>query len=192
VESRDDAARVTGRYADASERTLQANAVVNFTWAGSYNFSATAAGDQAVGGLATSNAARTVTLFGKFRNASGQALRRWEVAYNVEKYRNGLTGCAVRLLSSADGETWAEAGEATAFEPDADTNGYAAGARPGATVAVTRSVRLAESVAPGGVFYLAWQISATAGESTADAQALGVDDVRVAPQYPRGTLISCQ
>jgi hypothetical protein len=189
VETRSDAPRMTGRYADASDRTANANAVLNFTWAGSYNFASSVAGDQSVGGLATSNASRTVTLFGRFRNATGHALRRVEVAYAVEKYRNGLTGCAVRLLSSTDGETWAEAGEPTAFAADADTNGYAADARPGASVAAWRTAALAAPRAAGEVFYLAWQISATEGESTADAQALGVDDIRVTPAHPHGSAV---
>jgi len=189
VESRDDAPRVSGAYAAASERAQWANAVVNFTYAGSYNFSSSTAGDQAVGGLGSASAAKSVTVFGKFRNVTGGALRRWKVAYNVEKYRNGPTGCAVRLLVSTDGETWTAAGEPTAFEADADTNGYPADARPGATVAVETRADLGAALAEGGVFYLAWQISATAGESTADAQALGVDDVTIMPDYLTGTLI---
>jgi hypothetical protein len=188
VESRDDAVRTSGSYAGASDRTMRANAVANFTDAGSYNFAATAAGDQAVGGLGSDAAAKSVTLFGKFRNTAGRPVRRWNVAYDVEKYRNGLTGCAVRLLLSADGETWTAVGEPTVFAADADTNGYAVGARPGATVAVERTASLDAPLANGGVFYLAWQVSAAEGDSAADAQALGVDDVLIAPDFPSVTV----
>lgn len=192
VESRDDAVRTSGSYAGASDRTMWANAGVTFTWAGSYNFAATAAGDQAVGGMGSDVAAKSVTLFGKFSNATGAAVRRWRAAYQVEKYRNGLTGCAVRLLVSTDGTTWTAAGEPTVFAADADTNGYAADARPGATVTVNRLAELDAPLANGGVFYLAWQVSAAEGDSTEDAQALGVDDVLIAPDFPSATVIRMQ
>lgn len=189
VESRNDAPRLSGSFAAASDRTANANAVVNFTYAGSYNFSATAAGDQAVGGLSSGTAAKSVTLFGKFRNVTGLALRRWTVRYSVEKYRNGTVSTAVRLLASTDGVTWTAVGDPTAFAADADTNGYAADARPGATVTVERRAGFASAVADGGVFYLAWQISAAEGDVTAGTQALGVDDVTVEPVYPGGLAV---
>jgi hypothetical protein len=189
MESRDDAPRVSGGYTGAADRTMCANAVVNFTYAGSYNFAATAAGDQAVGGLSSGAAAKSVTLFGKFRNVTGLPLRRWSVTYAVEKYRNGTVSTAVQLLASTDGSTWTAVGTPTAFAADADTNGYAADARPGATVTVQRSAAFADAVADGGIFYLAWQISAAEGDVTAGAQALGVDDVTVEPAFPNGLAV---
>jgi hypothetical protein len=192
VESRDDVPRVSGAYAAASDRTTYANAVVDFTHAGSYNYASSVAGDQAVGGLSSASAAKCVTLFAKFTNACGLPLRRWTVRYAVEKYRNGQTSCAVCLLASTDGATWAAAGAPTPFAADADNSGYAADARPGAAVGVERKAAFAERIAPDGVFYLAWQIAVAEGSSTADAQALGIDDVQVLPDYPSGTVIWVQ
>ena len=188
VESRDDAPRVSGAYAAAGNRTARANAAQNFTAAGSYNFTA-APGDQAVGGLADGAETKSVTVSAKFSNASGRALRRWSVRYNVEKYRNGTVATAVRLLASADGETWQAAGDPTVFAADTDTLGYAADARPGAVVAEERVVTFDAPVAAGGVFYLAWQAAAAEGEVTEGAQALGVDEIAVAPLMPRGSVV---
>ena len=189
VESRDDAPRVTGSYDAAALRTLNANAVINFTYAGSYNFAASTTGDQSVGGLSSASAAKTVTLFGKFRNATAESFRRWTVTYNVEKYRNGTVSTAVRLLASTDGANWFPVSVPTAFPADADTNGYAADARPGATRAVERQAGFPAPLAPGTVFYLAWQIAAAEGTDTDGTQALGIDDILVTPAYPQGTIM---
>ncbi len=186
IESRDDAPRVTGAYADALPHSALANAALSSSCGGGYNFSSREFGDQAVGGLSSGTAGKSVTLFGKFANAAGVPIRRWSVAYNVEKYRNGVVGTAVRLLASIDGETWTAVGEPTAFAADADTNGYTADACPGTTVAAAHQVIFTAPITNGGVFYLAWQISATSGDTTEGAQALGVDDVRILPEYSSG------
>ncbi len=68
-------------------------------------------------------------------------------------------------------------------------NGYAADARPGATVGVERQVVMGAPVSAGGVFYLAWQIAASDGNATADTQALGIDDVCVLPYYSNQTVL---
>ena len=189
VETRDDAPRLSGAYASASDHTMNANAVANFMSAGCYNFSASAVGDQSVGGLSSSNAAKSVTVSAKFLNATGVPVRRWNVRFAVEKYRNGTVGSAVRLLASTNGMDWTSVGQPTALAPDADTNGYAPDARPGTSVAVERQAVFDASVAAGGTFYLAWQVAASEGSVTADAQALGIDDVQVLPAYPKNSII---
>jgi len=184
VETRDDAPRISGVYASASDHTMNANAVVNFTYAGSYNFSASAVGDQSVGALSSSNTAKSVTVSAKYFNATRLPVRRWTVTYAVEKYRNGTVRSAVRLLISSNGTEWAAVGDPAVFAADLDTNGSASDARPSATLLVDRLAALGAPVAVGGVFYLAWQVAVAEGESSADAQALGIDDVRVSPSYP--------
>jgi len=189
IESRDDAPRVSGAYANATANTTYANAAGSPKDAGSYTFSASTAYDQAVGGLSSSNAAKTVTVSAKFMNAANQPLRRWTVRYAVEKYRNGTVSSAVRLLCSLDGESWTTVGAPTAFEADADTNGYAADARPGATVSVERQAAFDAPITTGGVFYLAWQIAAAESEASASAQALAIDDVEVFPVFSRKSVV---
>lgn len=181
VETRDDAPRTSGPYAAAADRAMNRNASSNLMAAGSYHFSAGAEGDYAVGGLSAADEAKSVTVFAKFRNATGRPVRRWNVRYAAEKYRNGLVGCSVRLLFSTDGATWSVAGEPAAFPADADTAGYAREACPGANLTVDRRVAFGLPITQGGVFYLAWQVAVTEGDVTTDAQALGIDDVRVEP-----------
>lgn len=181
VEVRDDGPRVSGTYADAAGHVMNVNAVANFTTAGSYQFSSGTEGDYAVGGLSAASAAKSVTAYAKFSNAAGVPVRRWTVRYAVEKYRNGLRGCAVRLLASTDGAAWSEVGAPTSFVADADTNGYPSAGCPCMTVAAERQVTFDSPIAQGCVFYLAWQYAATEGDVTADAQALGIDDVQIVP-----------
>ncbi len=181
VEVRDDGPRVSGTYADASDHVMNVNTASVFTAAGSYQFSSGTEGDYAVGGLSAAGAAKTVTAYAKFSNAAGVPVRRWTVRYAVEKYRNGLRGCAVRLLASTDGAVWSEVGAPTSFVADADTNGYPSARCPGLTVVAERQVTFDSPIAQGRVFYLAWQYAATEGDVTADAQALGIDDVQIVP-----------
>ncbi len=189
LEARDDAPRVSGAYTEAGGRTTRTNPSGNFTAAGGYNFAAASALDRAVGGLSDAAAAKSVTLFGKFANATGRALRNWDISYNVEKYRNGTLATAVQLLVSADGVTWQAAGAPRVFAADDNTDGFAADAQPVTTVAEQRQVTLAAPVEKGGVFYLAWQIAVADGEVTEGAQALGVDEIMVMPRVSRGSVM---
>jgi hypothetical protein len=185
IETRDDAPRASGAYAAASERVSRTGGV---SAPGSYRFTSGGVRDQAVGALPGASQAKSVSVSAKFRNGAGTSVRSWNVRFAVEKYRNGLAGCAVRLLCSTDGTVWAEAGEPVAFPADADTSGFPVAASPGATVAAERAVAFDAPVAPGGVFYLAWQISVAEGDAVADAQALAVDDVRIEPVLARANL----
>ncbi|MEI6150586.1 MAG: hypothetical protein WCS01_15920, partial [bacterium] len=116
-----------GPYASAGTRALRANTTTNVTQAGTYVFTGQELGDQAIGGLPCSNAAATVTVYGKFRNTAGVPIRRWRVRYAVEKYRNGTASTAVQLRVSADDKIWRTAGAPVVFAADGDTTGAAAG-----------------------------------------------------------------
>lgn len=189
IETRGGASRASGAYAAAAGTAAFANAAGVPSGAGSYAFSSCGAYDQAVGGLLASNGARTVTVSARFANALGAPLRRWTVRYALEKYRNGTSGSAVRLLSSLDGETWAEVGEPSAFAADANADGYAPEFRPGTSVAVERQVAFGAPIAPGATFYLAWQFSPDGNAAAANCQALALDDVDVLPSFDRRNLL---
>ncbi|MBM4164884.1 MAG: hypothetical protein FJ222_10680 [Lentisphaerae bacterium] len=189
TEARGGAPRTNGPYASAGTRALLANTSAGFTPAGTYVFTGQALGDQAVGGLPGGEEAATVTVYGKFRNTAGMAIRRWRVGYATEKYRNGTASTAVQLRVSADGANWGAAGDPAAFAADGDTAGVAAGAGPLATARVDREAALAAAIPEGGLFYLAWQIAVTEGESVAGAQALGIDEVRIEPMFPSATVL---
>jgi hypothetical protein len=178
-----------GPYATAGTRALRANTTTNVTQAGTYVFTGQGLGDQAIGGLPCSNAAATVTVYGKFLNTTGAPIRRWRVRYAVEKYRNGTTATSVRLLVSADDKTWRTAGDPVVFAADGDTTGAAAGAGPLATERVEREATLEAAIPECSLFYLAWQIAVTEGQSVIGAQALGIDEVRIEPMYSTGTVL---
>jgi hypothetical protein len=178
-----------GPYASAGTRALRANTTTNVMQAGTYVFTGQGLDDQAIGGLPCSNAAATVTVYGKFRNTTGEPIRRWRVRYAVEKYRNGTASTAVQLRVSTNGATWIAAGGPAGFAADGDTTGAAAGAGPLATERVEREATLDAAIPECGLFYLAWQIAVTEGQSVIGAQALGIDEVRIEPMYSTGTVL---
>jgi hypothetical protein len=185
--------RTVGSYAAATDRTslLAGNSMSTEAGNGIYNFGAglaASAGDRAVGGLSSSSASKSVNLYVKLRNDTGQPVGRWRVRYHVEKYRNGsnAAGFSVQLHTSTDGTTWtALARGATTFAVDKDNSGFANA--PGVTVAEEKIVSLA--VPPDGIFFLAWNYSVTSGTTTSNAQALGVDDAEISPWQPATVLI---
>ena len=183
IETRDDAPRMSGAYQAASERVTYTNNVpLN---PNSYRFTSGTTRDQAVGGFSGASQAKSISVFAKFRNGTVEPVRRWNVRFAVEKYKNGFAGCAVRLLRSTDGAAWVETGAAVAFPADADTLGFPTAASPDETVAAEQRVVFDAPIAPGEIFYLAWQISVTEGNAAADAQALAIDDVRIEPIFSR-------
>ncbi|HRR34443.1 MAG TPA: hypothetical protein P5026_10110 [Kiritimatiellia bacterium] len=192
VESRGDGARVTGPYAEAGTTVTYVNSKPDFTVAGSYNFSSGGLRDQAVGGLTDDKQAQSISVLACYVNDTGRSARTWDVAFDVEKYRRGTVASAVRLLCSADGVTWSEVGAPTAFDADADITGFPLEQSPGETRHVERQAVFGTPVAPGGVFYLAWQFAVAEGEAAAGAQAQAIDDVSVSPVATRASLFIVQ
>lgn len=186
VEERHDAPRVNGAYAAAGNRVTSPGGVGVFPAPGSYVFASDGVWDQAVGALPSATQAQSVSFFAKFGNMTGTSIRRWAVRFAVEKHRNGLAGCAVRMLCSVDGETWNPAGEPVVFPADADTAVVPVLAEP---VRAERIVVFGTPSPMGSAFYLAWQISVAEGGASADAQALAIDDVWVEPVLPRASLL---
>ncbi len=192
AESRGDGARVTGAYSEAGTAVAHGHAVPDFTAAGSYKFSSCGCRDQAVGGLTDDAQAASVSMLACFVNDTGRSVRTWNVAFEVEKYRRGTVASAVRLLGSADGVSWSEVGPPEVFDADADCTGFPLAQSPGEARLAERRVVLGAPVAPGGVFYLAWQVAVAEGEAEAGAQALAIDNVTVAPVAARANLFIVQ
>jgi len=170
-----DSVRTTGAYADAETTVTHDNAAPGFTAAGSYNFASDGRRDQAVGGLTDNTQAQSVSIMARFTNGTSLDVRKWDVTFDVEKYRQGTAASAVRLLYGTDGVTWSEVGAPVVFGTDTE---------PGATSSAERRVEFSTPVVPGGTFYLAWQIAVAEGDAVADAQALAIDDVSVTPVKP--------
>ncbi len=184
--------RVTGSYGQAGlfvtaigGTSLSAN-----TTGSSYSFSASGDdNDRAIGGLSSSDKAKTVTLFAKCRNATPSPICAWEVSYAIEKYRNGsnAAGFEILLLTSADGESWASVPDSGyTFGADGANTGF--NPAPGPVIPRALTVRTAP-VQPNGVFYLAWRYSVASGTTTSNAQALGIDDIFIKPIFPAGTVL---
>jgi hypothetical protein len=170
-----DSVRTTGAYADAETTVTHDNAAPGFTAAGSYNFASDGRRDQAVGGLTDNTQAQSVSIMARFTNGTSLDVRKWDVTFDVEKYRQGTAASAVQLLYSTDGVTWSAVGAPVVFGTDTE---------PGATSSAARQIVCSTPVVPGGTFYLAWQIAVAEGDAVADAQALAIDDVSVTPVKP--------
>ncbi len=150
--------------------------------AGIYNFGVIAtSAERAVGFIASGSAIKTGNLFVELINSGSTAITNLDVAYNVEKYRNGLnaSGYQIQLYYSMDGINWTSAGATflTTFAADADNTGFATA--PGATVAVSGVLNLSTPVNAGEMVYLAWSYSVQSGTTTSNSQGLGVDDVSI-------------
>jgi hypothetical protein len=150
---------------------------------GIYNFGAgdaASAGDRAVGGLSSGDAGKSVNVYVRLRNDTGQTISRWHVRYRIEKYRQGTNpgGGRMQLYASANGRDWqAVPPGADVFAADTVTAGYTVA--PGSSTREERMVTL--SVPAGGFFYLAWNYAVAEGATTSNAQALGLDDVEINP-----------
>lgn len=150
---------------------------------GIYNFGAgdkTSASDRSVGGLSSGDASKSVNVYVKLRNDTDLTVTRWRVRYSVEKYRRGSNpaGFRLQLLAGANGRDWtAVTPAATLFPADASNEGYPTA--PG--LSVSEECIVCQTVPPGGLFYLAWNYSVAAGDTSSNAQALGLDDVQVKP-----------
>ncbi|MCM1153167.1 MAG: DUF4886 domain-containing protein [Muribaculum sp.] len=154
---------------------------------GTWNFgSSSDPSDRAIGGLTTTvaNGTRCISLMTSVRNDAQDPINGFNISYNIEKYRYGANsaGFAVQMYYSTDGENWISAGDnfRTLFAADAETIG--AQTVPIAITSVAAKDLLAD-VAPGGVLYLAWNISVASGTSPDKAPGLALDDITVSARF---------
>jgi len=150
---------------------------------GIYNYAAgypTSATDRAVGGLSSSSASKSVNVYVQLYNNGAATINNFTISYDVEKYRNGTNsaGFSIQMYYSTDGASWTNAGTdfLTSFSADANNNGFSSA--PGATVHIN-SKTLNVSLNAGSYLYLAWNYSVTSGQTTSNAQALGIDNVSI-------------
>ncbi|MFY7861644.1 MAG: hypothetical protein ACOVP5_05405, partial [Chitinophagales bacterium] len=152
---------------------------------GIYRFNANnSTTESALGGLSSGSSGKTVVFMAEFINSGTLAISSLDIAYNVEKYRNGTNapGFSIELFYSTNGTSWISCGSGftTSFPADANNNGFSPA--PGSSVAVSSTYTPSTSVSAGGSFFLAWRYSVTSGTTTSNAQALGFDDVVVTAQ----------
>ncbi|MCK9447607.1 MAG: T9SS type A sorting domain-containing protein [Bacteroidales bacterium] len=176
--------RTVGDYQNAAAQTTQyaGNDMPSNATFGIYNFGAGIkdyAVDRAIGGISTSNAAlKSCNIFLWLKNNDSQEISSLTISYNIEKYRQGSNnaGFTIQMYYSNDGENWTSAGDdfKTSFTNDGDNSGY--NLAPGVTVTVS-SKTLYQTISSNSSLYLAWNYSVSTGSTTANAQALGIDDV---------------
>ncbi|MGI6243529.1 MAG: hypothetical protein ACOYJK_08375 [Prevotella sp.] len=177
--------RTIGLFALASDTTMYVQSEANITLPanaknGTWSFGN--GNDRAIGGISTgvSNATRCVNVYAHIKNEVGAAIDNITLSYDVEKYREGKNpaGFDVQLYYSLDGMKWVSAGPNfnTHFDADKSTKGYSE--IPGVTVNVSQSLPL--SIATDADVYLAWNISVTTGTTCNAAQALAIDNVKLA------------
>lgn len=180
----------------------------NFTSAGYYNFGAgkaSEADERAPGFLSTSNTStglRTAALMVPIKNTGTSEIRSLRVSYSVEKYKTGR-GKTVELRVSRDGQTWISAGwnfMTTTEDDDTNNDGkidsndcHVYSGEDGDELPLPELKRgnliLDGPLAVGEVLYLGWFCYATSGSTTANVQALAVDDVRISAGNPDMTVI---
>jgi DNA/RNA endonuclease G (NUC1) len=191
-------ARKVGTFAAAGTTTTQVGGANVSTSAanGIYNFGSgttTTGPDRSVGWISAGTGTASGNLYAQLVNSTPGNLAGLQIAYNVEKYRNGsnANGFRIQMFYSTDGTNWTNAGNSflTSFPADANNNGFATA--PGATVAVNQTLNV--TIPSGGSFYLAWNYSVSAGTTFTNAQGLAVDDVSIlgiagaGPTNPTGT-----
>ena len=174
--------RTVGTFSAAVSATEQRITTVNFTANGIYNYSAptNTSADRAIGFLSSSAATKSGNLYVQMVNSGGAPITNLDIAYDVEKYRNGSNagGYQIQLYYSTDGATWTSAGATflTTFPADADNNGFSP--FPGSTTAVSGWLDLsATPIAAGASVYLAWCYSVQSTTTTSNGQGLGVDSI---------------
>lgn len=190
IENNVSSCRTVLSYYSASETTMYiggqslASNAKNGTW----NFGATGSADRAVGGITSSisGGAKTISVMAKLHNDAGVAIEALELAYDIEKYRNGenAAGFVVQLYYSVSGESWVSAGNdfCRTFAKDANTNGAAVVPIQSESVSNT----LACDFPADGDFYLAWSISPASGTDCAKSMAFGIDNVSIKATLAEG------
>ncbi|KAA9340149.1 T9SS type A sorting domain-containing protein [Adhaeribacter soli] len=175
---------VTSFSAAVSETEQRAgNNMSSSATSGIYNYASgdpTTVTDRAVGGLSSGSAAKNVNIFAHLKNTSTSNIPEFTISYDVEKYRNGTNaaGFRIQLYYSTDGTSWNSAGTAfeTAFPTDANNNGSTPA--PAQTVSV-KDEKLQVALSGGNELYLAWNYSVASGTTTSNAQALGIDNIKI-------------
>ena len=175
--------RLLGTYEGAESVTkyIGGQSLVNTSYNGTWNFGATGSPDRAIGGLTTGieGGTRGINVMAQLHNSTGAAIKSITLSYDIEKYRKGTRNFTVQLYTSADGDTWNNAGGdfCTNYSADAEVDGEAVVPINKQTVEGTFNVTFPAN----GDLYLAWNISVTSDDQCNNAQGFGIDNVSITP-----------
>ena len=169
----------TGALSPANNQTVVAGTGSSAT-GGNYNFGLTAAGDRALGSLASAGNQRDTEA--RFSNGLSLPIGSLTISYTGEQWRNGGTTSvdnALILQYSTNGSTWTNLGNAFDFHTPIDSG--TAGALNG-NLAANRVTGIGgayvpgSQIAPGSTFYLRW---ADADDAFSD-HGIAIDDFSLA------------
>ena len=150
---------------------------------GIYNFGGgSSVGDQAIGGISSGSASKSVNMFLKLTNSSvTTSIPSFTISYNAERYRNGsnAAGFSIRLYYSLTGlaNSWIEVPAGLlSFTANADNSGSSTNPLE---IKNASSISITQSLAPSNAIYFAWSYSVTTTTTTTNAQAIGIDDISI-------------
>lgn len=146
---------------------------------GYYNFASgvtATSTDRAVGFISATGFTSPRQLFVRLTNNTGVTIGSFDVAYAIEKYRNGQRNYTVNFFTSTDGTTWTAQ---TAGNQSYTANGNNNVVNPPTTTNKSFEVT-GVSVPPGGDLYLRWSYTGTGGST--NAMGLGIDDFSFTPR----------
>ncbi|HOE39902.1 MAG TPA: hypothetical protein PLY69_10020 [Bacteroidales bacterium] len=183
VDKNDNDVRKVGTYSSALNKTERSGSANMSDQAsnGIYNFGdSNTSSDRAVGGLSSSSKSKSVNVYVQLKNNGSTDISSFTISYDVEKYRKGSNpeGFTIQMYYSTNGTSWTTAGNdfKTSFTQDVDNKGFSP--VPDPVVSITNKT-LNQTIAPNGFLYLAWNYSVTSGNTTSNAQALGIDNVSI-------------
>lgn len=143
-----------------------------------YNFANGVTGtstDRAPGWLSATAFTSPRQLFVRLTNNTGSTIGSADIAYDIEKYRNGMRAFTIAFYTSTDGSTWNEVTAASqAYSANANNNPV----NPATTVSKSFTVT-GLSIANGSDLYLRWAYAGTGGST--NAQGLGIDNFSFTP-----------
>ena len=177
--------RIVGSYQSAVVNTERSSGDNMSSSAGNgiYNFGlgdASTASDRAIGGISSGSGSKSVNIYAYFQNTGQDTINQVDISYDVYRFRDGLNseGFSIQLYYSSDGTNWNSAGTQflSSFSPNSDNNG---GTVPLETKNILNQTLSGLNILPNTDFYLAWNYSVTSGNTTSNAQALGIDNFKL-------------
>lgn len=158
--------------------TTGTGAIATNSGGGYYNFANGVNGtstDRAPGWLSATGFTSPRQLFVRLTNNTGSTIGSADIAYDIEKYRNGQRAFTIAFYTSTDGTNW---NEVTAASQTYALSGNNNPVNPATTISKSFTVT-GLSIANGSDLYLRWSYTGNGGSS--NGQGLGIDNFSFTP-----------
>ncbi len=155
---------------------VQSGTMSGSTTAGTYNFRDQAATTDRGVGFLINGLQRNLML--ELQNSTGSVLESVTATWDLEKYRNGMSGLNISFFHSSDGSNWTAAVDGNAqYEADADFQGLSS------PTTIAKSATISGlSIANGAMYYLRWEFARTNTDNS--SSAVGIDNFTVTAGGP--------